>query len=90
MSVAYGIEVLGVIAACFGFAFGMYFLFAATAYQILWVWKKHRFAHKRIQPSPRQPPAVRREIGLSLVTAAMFAVMLGGLYELTDLGLTGI
>ena len=90
MSIAYGVEVLGVIGACFGFAFGTYFVFAAIAYQILWVWKKDRFAHKKIQPSPRQAPAVRREISLSLITAGMFAVMLGGLYVLTDLGLTGI
>ena len=39
---------------------------------------------------PLQRPAVQREIGLSLVTAGLFALMLGALYVLTDLGLTRI
>ena len=90
MSVSYTFEVLAVIGGCFAFAFGTYFVFAAGAYQVFWVWKKDRYEHKRIQKASRRAPAVKREIALSFVTASIFAVMLGGFYVLTDIGLTQI
>lgn len=74
----------------FAFYAGSYMVMAGVPYLILWRWKKHDFSHKRIQQKTRRKPRVRKEIGLSILTLATFASMLGVLFELPRFGITDL
>jgi sterol desaturase/sphingolipid hydroxylase (fatty acid hydroxylase superfamily) len=75
-------------AGWFAFTFLSYSAVAGGAYLLFWVWGAKRWQHKQIEPEGRRAPQPWREFWLSVVLFAMFAMMLGAIRVLTELGWT--
>lgn len=63
-----------------------YALFAGIGYAIFYGWKKRKFVHRKIQEKLPSWKAIRHEIGHSLVSAAVFSLVVLGIYGLRLLG----
>jgi sterol desaturase/sphingolipid hydroxylase (fatty acid hydroxylase superfamily) len=59
----------------YGMLLGRYMLFAGTAYFIFYVWKRRAFLHRRIQQAFPKGKDYRREVGYSLSTFTVFALI---------------
>jgi Delta7-sterol 5-desaturase len=75
-------------AGWFGFTLASYGVLAGGAYYLFWHRGEARFQHKRILADRRRKPRPWDEFRLSALLFLMFAVMLGGIRVLTELGLT--
>ncbi|HHW77820.1 MAG TPA: sterol desaturase family protein [Xanthomonadaceae bacterium] len=68
------IEVIGIGIVIYAATLARYFLFAGGAYGFFWVWKKHRFQHRRIQQRAPDAGRIRSEIHYSLLTGLIIAL----------------
>jgi sterol desaturase/sphingolipid hydroxylase (fatty acid hydroxylase superfamily) len=84
------LETLWVVVWSFAYFAGVYLLCCGAFYGYFWVWKKEARAHKRVEPNPRQAANPVREIKLSVLNSAVFALVIGGIYILTEAGWTRI
>lgn len=88
MLTAYLLDFVRTTLAWFAFSFACYGVAAGGAYLLFWRFGRNIWRHKRIQADARRVPEPGREFKLSLLTIAMFSVMLGLVRLLTDLGWT--
>lgn len=84
------LELLAVFSTVFVLFLGHFLLIAGGFYWGFWVLGRRRLAARRIQQRPKRRPVPGRELAFSVLSIALFSVMLAGLWALDRLGFTAI
>lgn len=85
-----GWEVLGVLGVVFALFLGHFLVIAGAFYGGFWLWGRDRLQARRIQQQPLRAALPLRELAFSVLSIALFSVMLLGLWMLDRFDLTAI
>lgn len=85
-----GSELLIVLGVVFALFLGHFLLIAGAFYGGFWLWGKDRLAARRIQQQPLRAARPLRELLFSVLSIALFSVMLLGLWMLDRFDLTAV
>lgn len=85
-----GSELLMVLGVVFALFLGHFLLIAGAFYGGFWLWGKDRLAARRIQQQPLRAARPLRELLFSVLSIALFSVMLLGLWMLDRFDLTAV
>ncbi len=83
-------EAMGVLGVVFALFLGHFLLIAGAFYGGFWFWGRERLAARRIQQQPLRAARPLRELLYSVLSIALFSVMLLGLWVLDRFDLTAI
>lgn len=85
-----GWEVLGVLGVVFALFLGHFLVIAGAFYGGFWLWGSDRLSARRIQQQPLRAARPLRELAFSVLSIALFSVMLLGLWALDRFELTAV